>query len=221
MSVPPHNSPQRYKAAAGCCACSVDGATVRVVQPEGFGDLRAHQRLYHALLVTMMTGGIPEADRREIAEVLGQVAAERDDPFMAAGAHAFVASAAEYIGWFAERERERAAYRAFFRDWDVLLTPAALVTAFRHDSVALDADMDDRVLQVDGQEVPYMRLNAYAGLATLGGQPATVFPAGLTPAGLPIGLQVIGPYLEDHTPLRFAALLAAERGGAPPPPAYP
>ena len=33
---------------------------------------------------------------------------------------------------------------------------------------------------------------------------------GLSREGLPIGLQAIGPYLEDLTPIRFAALLVRE-----------
>jgi amidase len=33
-------------------------------------------------------------------------------------------------------------------------------------------------------------------------------------------VQAIGPYLEDHTPLRFAALVAQELGGFRPPPGY-
>ena len=45
------------------------------------------------------------------------------------------------------------------------------------------------------------------------GQPATAFPVGRSREGLPIGLQAIGPYLEDLTPIRFAALLAKEIGG--------
>jgi len=38
-------------------------------------------------------------------------------------------------------------------------------------------------------------------------------PGGFAPGDLPIGLQAIGPYLEDRTPIRFAALIAAEIGG--------
>ena len=38
--------------------------------------------------------------------------------------------------------------------------------------------------------------------------------------GLPIGLQAVGPYLEDLTPLRFAALLAREIGGFRKPAGY-
>ena len=53
----------------------------------------------------------------------------------------------------------------------------------------------------------------YPSVATLAGQPATAFPLGLTRAGLPIGLQAVGPYLEDRTPIRFTALTAQECGG--------
>jgi len=59
-----------------------------------------------------------------------------------------------------------------------------------------------------------------AALATLAGQPATAFPAGRTRGGLPIGLQAIGPYLEDRTPIRFTALAARELGGFVRPPRY-
>jgi amidase len=37
---------------------------------------------------------------------------------------------------------------------------------------------------------------------------------------LPIGVQVIGPYLEDRTVLAFAAHLEREFGGFVPPPGY-
>jgi amidase len=37
---------------------------------------------------------------------------------------------------------------------------------------------------------------------------------------LPIGLQAIGPYLEDRTPIRFAGLVERELGGFVRPPRY-
>ena len=52
------------------------------------------------------------------------------------------------------------------------------------------------------------------------GQPATAIPVGISREGLPVGLQVIGPYLEDLTPIRFAALLAREIGGYRKPAGY-
>lgn len=60
----------------------------------------------------------------------------------------------------------------------------------------------------------------YPSVATLAGQPATAFPVGRSSEGLPIGLQAIGPYLEDLTPIRFAALSAREIGGFTNPEGY-
>jgi amidase len=68
--------------------------------------------------------------------------------------------------------------------------------------------MSERWLEIDGQQVPYGRQAFYPSLASLSGHPATAFPVGLTKGGLPIGLQAIGPYLEDRTPIRFAGRVA-------------
>ncbi|MGH9176883.1 MAG: amidase, partial [Vicinamibacterales bacterium] len=73
---------------------------------------------------------------------------------------------------------------------------------------------------LNGRESPYTNHVVYPSVATLPGHPATAFPAGLSRAGLPLGLQAIGPYLEDRTPLRFASLLAREIGGFVPPPGF-
>jgi amidase len=45
-------------------------------------------------------------------------------------------------------------------------------------------------------------------------------PVGLSPKGLPIGVQIVGPWLEDRTPLALAALMEREFGGFVPPPGY-
>ncbi len=77
-----------------------------------------------------------------------------------------------------------------------------------------------QTLEVDGRAVPYERQLVYPGIATLSGQPATAFPAGVAADGLPIGLQAIGPYLEDRTPIHLTALLTSELGGYHAPPGY-
>jgi amidase len=48
--------------------------------------------------------------------------------------------------------------------------------------------------------------------------PATAVPVGRTPARLPVGFQVVGPYLEDRTPIDFARRLADVIGGYESPP---
>lgn len=45
------------------------------------------------------------------------------------------------------------------------------------------------------------------------GLPATAVPAGRSPEGLPVGVQIVGPMFEDRTPLRLAELLEREIGG--------
>ena len=64
-----------------------------------------------------------------------------------------------------------------------------------------------RRLDVDGQSQPYINNIIWAGPATGAGLPATVAPIGRTETGLPIGVQIIGPYLEElHAdPVRAAA----------------
>jgi amidase len=75
-------------------------------------------------------------------------------------------------------------------------------TAFPHDH----SEMATRRIKVDDQDISYGDQTMWAGVATLTGQPATTMPIGLSRGGLPIGMQIIGPYLEDRTPLAFAAL---------------
>jgi Asp-tRNA(Asn)/Glu-tRNA(Gln) amidotransferase A subunit family amidase len=108
-----------------------------------------------------------------------------------------------------------AAWRAFFREWDVLLAPAINVLAYPHIERAWPFDDSDQTLTltVNGRAEPYLHGLVYPALSTVPGQPATAIPVGISREGLPVGLQVIGPYLEDLTPIRFAALLAREIGG--------
>jgi amidase len=65
----------------------------------------------------------------------------------------------------------------------------------------------ERHIDIDGVEYPYFDQLVWAGLATMPGQPATAVPAGRPPESLPVGVQLIGPMLEDRTPLRLAELL--------------
>jgi amidase len=58
----------------------------------------------------------------------------------------------------------------------------------------------------------------WADPATTCGLPATAAPIDRSPSGLPIGVQIIGPYLEDRTTIAFAELLERELGGFAAPP---
>jgi amidase len=47
--------------------------------------------------------------------------------------------------------------------------------------------------------------------------PATVVPVGATGAGLPVGIQIVAPFLHDHTALRLAEILSELIGPIPAP----
>ena len=193
------------------------GASVTDASPDGFDDLIEYQLCYARLLRSVTSTDMDEDDRRTALEF----ARQRGDRFDRAISDALNGTPADFIIWHGQRERYRQAFRDFFTRYDILLAPITLTTAFKH-LPGEKAGFDDylRTINVDGSSVPYDYQVVYPGLATLCGQPATAFPAGLGADGLPVGLQAIGPYLEDHTPIRFARLLASEIGGFSSPPGY-
>ncbi len=189
------------------------GAKVAQAQPEGF-DLRKHEETYTTMLNILMFAELPDEQRAQIAEGTRH----SDDPFAEAQIKGLTASAPTLLKLLSKREYERAAFRAFFQEWDILLAPVTITPAIEH--IDPKSSFPKRRLHINGQDVPYGRIQVYPGLATLSGQPATAFPWGRTRGGLPIGLQAIGPYLEDHTTIHFAELLEQEFGGFTPPPGY-
>jgi len=117
-----------------------------------------------------------------------------------------------------ERERQRASWADFFRGFDVLLCPVAPVPALRHDHAE---PMLLRKLEVNGGVRPYTDLFAWPGLVGVAHLPASVAPVGRTRDGLPVGIQIVAPHLEDHTALAFAAHLESLLGGFEPPASLP
>ena len=98
--------------------------------------------------------------------------------------------------------------------FDVLLCPVLPRTAVEHDHTE---PQGARTLRYGGAVRPYMdaiRWSAPAGACWL---PATVVPVGFAEDGLPVGIQIIGPYLGDRTTLDLAARLSEIIG----PPAHP
>jgi amidase len=89
--------------------------------------------------------------------------------------------------------------------------------AFPHDH---SHDQEERRILINGEPHPYLDKLIWPGVATLPGLPATALPIGRSPEGLPIGAQIIGPWLEDRTPLHLARLIEREFGGFHPPRAF-
>ena len=112
------------------------------------------------------------------------------------------------------RTRLRWQCHALFQEIDVLLTPIGPVTAFPHQT---GGNHLSRRIRVNGQSRPYMDHLCWVALASTAFLPATSAPVGFTEEGLPVGIQILGPYLGDRTTIRFAELLSEVRGGFIPP----
>ena len=115
------------------------------------------------------------------------------------------------------RARLRAQCRELFKNFDALICPVMPTPAFPHDH---SPEQETRRINIDGKDYAYPDQLAWPGIATLPGLPATAIPIGLSPQGLPVGVQIVGPWLEDRTPLRLAELIEREFGDFIPPPMF-
>jgi amidase len=111
----------------------------------------------------------------------------------------------------------RAAWMRYFSDIDVFLCPTNFTAAFPHDS----RPFGERTISTPEGDRPYVNQSFWIAPASLAGLPAVSAPIGVTPAGLPVGAQIIGPHYEDDTAVTFAELLADVTGGYELPPPHP
>jgi amidase len=115
------------------------------------------------------------------------------------------------------RMTARAVWQDYFRTYDAFLLPTTFVPAFPHDH---SEPMHKRRLETLEGPRSYLDILFWISFATLTGLPATTAPIGLTNDGLPVGLQIIGPYLEDATSIDLAGILTEIIGGFQPPKGY-
>ena len=107
---------------------------------------------------------------------------------------------------FADRERARLRQRwaEFFETVDVLLCPVTLAPAFEH---MQDGTWATREVVVNGVSLPYLALEAWPGLIGSAYLPSTSAHVGCTAGGLPVGVQVVSPYLHDLRSIAVAGLI--------------
>ncbi|GAA2233514.1 hypothetical protein GCM10010232_20260 [Streptomyces amakusaensis] len=127
-----------------------------------------------------------------------------------AAARGTVFSHRDWIEANGRRELHRHGRRRLFAEFDAVVCPVSPTPAFPHDHAP---DPLERRIDIDGVEYPYLDQLVWAGVATMPGLPATAVPAGRSPEGLPVGVQLIGPMFEGRAPLRLAELLEREIGG--------
>jgi amidase len=129
------------------------------------------------------------------------------DPAFAEGA------SGPHLAWLRadeQRARLHAIWAEWFEDHDALLCPVFPVPAFVHNQAG---DFLTRTYPVNGHEHPYSMLTNWTGLIGVLGLPAAAAPIGRSPAGLPVGVQIVVPYLRDREAVLLAGLVAEASGG--------
>ena len=89
--------------------------------------------------------------------------------------------------------------RRFHETFDLLLTPAVPITAFAA----------GRERPEPARQRRWIDWAPFSNPFNLTQQPAASVPCGLTAAGLPVGLQIVGPMHADHLVLRAARAFEA------------
>jgi amidase len=132
--------------------------------------------------------------------------------FEAAGDHR-PTTLAHYLEALHWRDEAMLAWERFFDQWDVLLCPAAMTTAFPH------CEPGSQLL-IDGHAVSYWLVSAHATLFSYTGHPAIVLPYRLDQSGLPIGVQIVGRRWAEARLLAAAQAIAQVTGDFRRPPGY-
>jgi len=207
------------RSAIGRLAQRLERSGARVARSStSLPDLAESARLYMKLLNAARS---PRLTPAALAEAQGVAAALSPDDrsLQAERARGWAMVHREWLATDATRLQLQQRWQELFRDFDSVIFPAAAVPAFPQDQ---SEPFDARQLDIDGQLHNYSdACFIWADPASTCGLPATAVPIERTASGLPIGVQIIGPYLEDRTTIGLAGLIEREFGGFVPPPSLP
>jgi amidase len=191
------------------------GAAVSRTARPGF-DVKEAFHLYVRLLAGALSGRATEEEVQRLREAKARRLA--DD--MSADAIFERTADMTHREWLHMHERRfqiRRVWGQFFREWDVLLCPAMATPALPH---MQQGETWERRVTVDGHTIPYNDMLFWPGITCAFHLPASVAPIGLSQAGLPIGVQIVGPFHGDRTTIHVAELLEQHWRQFVPPPGW-
>jgi amidase len=177
-------------------------------------DAMAYFRDFFLLLYGEISAGLPESVFRSFSGAARRGTGDAPWTPLTVMPSAVAQTHRDWLAASERREGYRADWDEFFKRFDVLLTPVSPATAFPHDH----RPFEGRSITLRGRDYAYMQQSFWCALATTSCLPAAVVPVGLAGNGMPVGLQIIGPYLGDYTTLEFAKLVERVTGGFRPPP---
>lgn len=171
-------------------------------------NLAVTTRTYHQLLLSFFSLDLPPEVRVRVA-AQASVLSPENQSLPASELRGLTMTHPAWIATTRIRDGLRARWQALLQDVDVILCPPMPTVAFPHDH---SVEHEKRRLDIDGRSTPYGNQIAWAAIATMCGFPATIAPIGKTEAGLPIGVQIIGGYLQDLTTIKFAEFIGRDIG---------
>ena len=188
------------------------GAQVRATSfPVPLVDMFAS---WQELVLPIVGSGLPPAVYDEFATMAPLLTG---DDLGSRAARSLVASYRDHRRADQVRQLQRRAWASFFDGFDIVLAPPLQVAAFHHDTTG---SLPERTLSFDGRTISHLDLNSWCGGIGAMLLPVVSVPVGRTGSGLPVGVQVIGPYLHDLTVLAAAQTISDALGGFVPPPGY-
>ena len=177
-------------------------------------DFAASSGLYLRILMSLLGATFPP----EVVASAQAAAAELSPDDKSLRAERLRGITLSHRDWIAAdngRTRLSAQWRTLFESFDAVICPIMPTPAYPHDRAS--EQQETRRIKIDGKQYSYPDQLAWPGIATLPGLPSTAIPTGFAKDGLPVGVQIVGPYLEDLTPLKLAELIEREFGGFIPP----
>jgi amidase len=176
-------------------------------------DFAASSRLYMRLLMSLLGSNfLPDAFAG--AQAAAAALKADDMSLRAERLRGVTLGHREWVFANTARTRLRAQWRELFQSFDAVICPIMPTPPYKQDH---SPEQEDRRINIDGADYPYLDQLAWPGIATLPGLPSTAIPLGFNAQGLPLGAQIVGPWLEDRTPLKIAELIEREFGGFVPP----
>ena len=185
---------------------ATSGATVDTTARPGF-TLEKAVDTFFALLQAALSGG----NSRDKIEAF---ALSQGDTAVAKTRRLLAMRHREWLSYNERRLRMRHQWEEFFHSWDIMLLPVMPCAAITHDH---SEPMAARTVSVAGEPRPYWDMVSWMAPAGACYLPATVVPVGQLANGLPIGIQIVGPYLHDRSTLQVAKELLKIAGGCPRP----